>query len=143
MLLMKVRDDEHAIEVANGTRFGLGSSVFSKNRTRAKRIADRLSTGMTAINDFGGLTYMAQDLPFGGVKDSGFGRLNGRDGLRALCEARAVLEDRFPLNFPTKIYPIGDGDYERTRHVVELLYGPDLGRKLRGLKGLVSGAFRK
>lgn len=137
MLLCKVRDDEHAIEVANGSRFGLGGSVFSKDQARARRIADRLEAGMISINDFGGLTYMAQDLPFGGVKESGFGRMNGRDGLRSLCQARAVLEDRFPLHVPSKVFPVGAGDFERTKHVVELMYGPDLGRRLRGLRGLL------
>lgn len=137
MLLSRVRDDEHAIEVANGTRFGLGASVFSKDHTRAKRIADRIDAGMTAINDFGGMTYMAQDLPFGGVKESGFGRLNGRDGLRALTNAKAVLEDRFPLHFPNVIFPTGPSDYGSAHGVIDLLYGPGLERKVRGLVRIV------
>lgn len=137
MLLCRVRDDEHAIAVANGTRFGLGASVFSKDHARAKRIADRIDAGMTAINDFGGLTYMAQDLPFGGVKESGFGRLNGRDGLRALTNAKAVLEDRFPLHFPNVVFPTGAGDYANAQGVIDLLYGPGIERKLRGLARIV------
>lgn len=137
MLLCRVRDDEHAISVANGTRFGLGASVFSKDHARAKRIADRIDAGMTAINDFGGLTYMAQDLPFGGVKESGFGRLNGRDGLRALTSAKAVLEDRFPLHFPNVVFPTRPSDYGNASGAIDLLYGPGLERKLRGLVRIV------
>ena len=48
---------------------------------------------MAAINEFGGITYMAQDLTFGGVKESGFGRMNGREGLRSMCNIKAVVDD--------------------------------------------------
>lgn len=143
MLLCRVRDDQQAIAVANSTRFGLGASVFSKDQKRAKRIADAIESGMVAVNDFGGMTYMAQDLPFGGVKESGFGRLNGRDGLRALTNARAVLEDRFPLHMPNKLYPVGDADFSTTSRVVDLVYQPTLAGKARALSALVRDALGK
>jgi len=136
MLITKVRDDAHAIEVANATRFGLSASVFSKNHGRARRIADAIESGMVAINDFGGMTYMAQDLPFGGVKESGFGRLNGRDGLRSLTQPRAVLEDRLPLHFANALYPVGDADFAITSHVVDLVYSPSFVGKLRAAGAL-------
>src|SRR5690606_24240999 len=98
MLLCRVRDEHEAVAVANGIEFGLSSSVFSRDLGRARRIASRLHAGMTAINEFGGMSYMAQDLTFGGVKDSGFGRMNGRDGLRSCCNVKAVLDDRLPLH---------------------------------------------
>ena len=142
MLLCRVRDDEHAIAVANGTRFGLSSTVMSRDGARARRIADRLEAGMTAINEFGGATYMAQDLPFGGIKDSGFGRLNGRDGLRALTHPRAFLDDRLPLHIANKLYPVGAADYARVRSVIELLYGPGWRRRLRGAWKLLRGGGR-
>jgi acyl-CoA reductase-like NAD-dependent aldehyde dehydrogenase len=137
MLLCRVRDDDHAVSVANATRFGLGSSVMCKDPRRARNIARRIEAGMTAINEFGGVTYMVQDLPFGGVKESGFGRLNGRDGLRALTHPRALLEDRLPLSFANKLFPVGAKDYDTTRSTIELLYGTTLGRRLRGARGLL------
>jgi acyl-CoA reductase-like NAD-dependent aldehyde dehydrogenase len=137
MLLCRVRDDDHAVAVANGTRFGLGSSVMCRDPRRAGRLARRLEAGMTAVNEFGGITYMVQDLPFGGVKDSGFGRLNGRDGLRALTHPRALLEDRFPVGFANELFPVGAGAYATTRAAVEVMYGPGLGRRLRGVRDLV------
>src|SRR5690606_7499905 len=102
MLLCRVGSDEEAIRVANSVPFGLGASVFSRDLRRARAIAARVESGMVAINDFGGMTYMAQGLPFGGVKRSGYGRLNGRAGLHALCNVRAVLDDRLPLGLPSK-----------------------------------------
>lgn len=123
MAIMRVRDDAHAIELANDSVFGLGSSVFSKDQARARRLADQLIAGSTCINDYG-LAYMVQGLPFGGVRNSGFGRLNGREGLRACCNAKAVVGDRFPLHIPSKIYPVKPGDYEMVRAAVNLIYRP-------------------
>jgi acyl-CoA reductase-like NAD-dependent aldehyde dehydrogenase len=140
MLLCRVRDEDHAIDVANGTRFGLGSSVMSRDRRRARRIADRLEAGMTAINDFGGMTYMAQDLPFGGVKESGFGRLNGRDGLRSLTHATAVLDDRLPFHGATVLYPVGARDYAVVSGILDLMYGPGVRRRWGALVDLVNEA---
>jgi acyl-CoA reductase-like NAD-dependent aldehyde dehydrogenase len=136
MLLCRVRDDDHAVEVANATRFGLGSSVMCRDAERARRLAGRIEAGMTGINEFGGATYMAQDLPFGGVKASGFGRLNGRDGLRALTQPRALLEDRWPIFFPNRLFPVGRADYAVTRASIEMLYGPGIARRLRGARSL-------
>jgi acyl-CoA reductase-like NAD-dependent aldehyde dehydrogenase len=136
MLLCRFRSDKEAVEIANGTSFGLSASVFSKSAARARSIASRIESGMTAINDFGGMTYMAPDLPFGGVKHSGFGRLNGREGLRALCNVKAVLDDRLPLHFPSAIYPVAPLDYETFRGAVRLLYGRGLRRKLEAAREL-------
>jgi acyl-CoA reductase-like NAD-dependent aldehyde dehydrogenase len=143
MLLMRVSSDQEAVYVANDSPFGLGSSVFSKNAKRAGRIADRLDVGMTAINDFGGLTYMAQDLTFGGVKESGYGRMNGRDGLRACCNVKAVLDDRFPIHFPTKLFPVKDNDYASTRATVRMMYSKGLGRKLSALRELLRARTKR
>jgi hypothetical protein len=86
---------------------------------------------------------MAQDLPFGGVKESGFGRLNGRDGLRALTNAKAVLEDRFPLHFPNVVFPTRAADYGNASGAIDLLYGPGLERKIRGLVRIVGELLAK
>ncbi len=143
MLLARVRDDDDAVAVANATRFGLGSSVMCGDPRRARAIARRLEAGMTAINEFGGITYMVQDLPFGGVKESGFGRLNGKDGLRALTHPRALLEDRLPFRFANKLFPVAPASYAATRSAIDLLYGPGVARRARGLGGLVRTLLSK
>lgn len=133
MLLCRVNDDAHAIEVANSVDYALGSSVFSKDTTRARRIADQVRAGMVGINDFGGMTYMAQDLTFGGVKASGFGRMNGKAGLRSMTNVKAVLDDRFPFNPPNKVLPAGEKDYSTFSGVIDLVYGRSLGDRVQGL----------
>jgi acyl-CoA reductase-like NAD-dependent aldehyde dehydrogenase len=141
MLLCTVRDDDEAVAVANGTGFGLSSSVFSADRQRARRIARDVEAGMAAINDYGGMTYMAPDLTFGGIKQSGFGRINGREGLRAMCNVKAVLDDRLPFTIPSRMYPIGGKDFDRTKATLQMLYGRGLERRLRGLGQLLRGLF--
>jgi acyl-CoA reductase-like NAD-dependent aldehyde dehydrogenase len=132
MLLMRVRDDAHAIEVANGVSYGLSSSVFSKDHKRAQKIASSLEAGMTAINEFGGVTYMVQGLTFGGVKASGYGRMNGRDGLRSMCNVKAVVDDRLPLHQPNRVFPVAAKDYGVFSGVIELIYGRGLRQRWRG-----------
>jgi acyl-CoA reductase-like NAD-dependent aldehyde dehydrogenase len=84
MAVAEFDTDDQAVAMANDCAFGLGSSVFSRSPRRARAIAARLEAGMTSINDFAA-TYMAQSLPFGGVKESGFDRFAGVEGLRGMC----------------------------------------------------------
>ena len=72
----------------------LGSNVFSGSTKQAERIGRQLQAGMTSINDFA-TTYMCQSLPFGGIKDSGFDKFAGVEGLRGCCVAKAVVVDKY------------------------------------------------
>jgi acyl-CoA reductase-like NAD-dependent aldehyde dehydrogenase len=88
----KVRDMDDAVARANATRYGLGSTVFSK--ARGMELAGRIRSGMTAVN--GVITFAAiPSLPFGGVGDSGFGRIHGPDGLKEFTYAKAIARQRF------------------------------------------------
>jgi acyl-CoA reductase-like NAD-dependent aldehyde dehydrogenase len=135
MSIIRVRDEDEAIRVANQTEYGLSSSVFTKDPERAQRIADAIVAGSTCINDWA-LMYMVQDLPFGGIKGSGFGRLNGREGLRACTNVKAVIEDRLPIHRAIELFPGRRYDYEVTREAVRLLYTKGLGNKFDALVGL-------
>jgi acyl-CoA reductase-like NAD-dependent aldehyde dehydrogenase len=103
MLLIPVEDEHEAITVANSSRFGLGASVACTDLGKAERVAKALENGMVVINDYG-LSYMIQDLPFGGWKDSGFGRFNGPEGLREFCNVKSFVGQRWnvhgSLGFP-------------------------------------------
>jgi acyl-CoA reductase-like NAD-dependent aldehyde dehydrogenase len=88
----KVRDMDEAIELANATSYGLGASVFSA--ARGMELAGRIRSGMTAVNgiiSFAGIP----SLPFGGVGESGFGRIHGPDGLKEFTYAKAIARERF------------------------------------------------
>ncbi len=70
-LLFRVRNEQDAVDLANQSEFGLGGSVFTGDEIRGRKIAARIDTGMVFINH---PTWTAADLPFGGIKNSGFGR---------------------------------------------------------------------
>ncbi len=142
MLVFKVRSETEAVELANATEFGLHSSVITTDRERGRRLAAQLEAGATCINDFG-LCYMNQNLPFGGVKYSGFGVMNGRDGLRAYTTPKAVLEDRASFSPPPLLYPVGPADYQKARATVKLLFARGLGSKLKSLLTLTRLALFK
>jgi acyl-CoA reductase-like NAD-dependent aldehyde dehydrogenase len=92
--IVRVRDADEAVRLANDTRYGLGSVVFA--RRRGRELARRLRAGMTSVNAV--IAYAAvPSLPFGGVGDSGFGRIHGDDGLREFARAKATTAVRFPL----------------------------------------------
>jgi acyl-CoA reductase-like NAD-dependent aldehyde dehydrogenase len=113
------RDEAEAIALANDSAYGLSSSVFTRDRARGERIARQIVAGSTVINDFA-MHYMAQDLPFGGVRGSGFGRLNGPEGLRAMCNTKAVVSDRLPLHTALKMYPVAPAAYDTARGVFKI-----------------------
>lgn len=141
LLIMKFETDADAVRIANGTAFGLQSSVFSKNQARAERIAGQIEAGATVLNDFG-MCYLNQNLPFGGVKQSGFGRMNGRDGLRGYTNPKAVLKDRFwNLGVVPKLYPVKAADYPQARRMIRLMMAKGLGQKLKYLSRQAGDRF--
>lgn len=87
----RVRSMDEAVTLANAGRYALGSTVFS--RARGLELAGRLRSGMTSVNaviSFAGIA----SLPFGGVGDSGFGRIHGADGLKEFTYAKAIARQR-------------------------------------------------
>ncbi|MTD92111.1 NAD-dependent succinate-semialdehyde dehydrogenase [Corynebacterium hiratae] len=86
--VFKVSSDEEALELANDTQYGLGGCVFSKDVERAEKIAQRLEVGMSNVN-----TYAAEgaEVPFGGVKNSGYGRELGPYGMDEFVNKRTYF----------------------------------------------------
>ncbi len=149
MVIVRVQDEEEAITLANDCPYGLGSSIFTRDRRRADRIAARLQTGMAVVNDYG-LAYMMQDLPFGGVKISGVGKINGREGLRACCNAKAVVRDRIPVRKGIAVYPVRAATEPLISETIRVIYsrGPvakvrAAGRAAKALYALARGRKRE
>ncbi|KAF9515327.1 hypothetical protein BS47DRAFT_1361054 [Hydnum rufescens UP504] len=85
---------DEAVDIANGTRYGPGTSVFGPDQQTCKGVALALNVVWSPSTIS---VYTTLDLPFGGIKASGCGRSGGREGLRALTYTKAVIVDRFPL----------------------------------------------
>jgi succinate-semialdehyde dehydrogenase/glutarate-semialdehyde dehydrogenase len=86
-LFFRVKDENAAIALANDSDFGLGGSVFTKDVDRGKRIASRVETGMMFINN---ISWSDAALPFGGIKDSGYGRELGNMGIQEFVNKKLV-----------------------------------------------------
>ncbi|QYX57289.1 NAD-dependent succinate-semialdehyde dehydrogenase [Roseovarius sp. SCSIO 43702] len=87
--LIRAKDDADAMRIANDSRFGLGGGIISGDTERAMKLAEEeFDTGMVFINGFGLAT---PNMPFGGVKDSGYGREHGGFGMKEFTNAKAVL----------------------------------------------------
>ena len=87
-VVYKVRDEEEAIALANDSSYGLGNTVFSSDMDHAGRVASRIETGMSFINH--GWTSLPE-LPFGGVKNSGYGHELSRSGFDTFVNQHLVF----------------------------------------------------
>ena len=85
--LIVADDAEHAVALANDTRFGLGGSIFTEDREKGERMARELEVGCAFVNE---MTKSDPRLPFGGIKESGYGRELSRHGIREFVNAKTV-----------------------------------------------------
>lgn len=120
--IMRVHDEHRAIELANDSQLGLLAYVFTRDRERGKRIAERIAAGTVMINDVLA-TFGCPETPWGGVKQSGIGRTHSRQGLRDLCETRHVNHDRVALPKEVWWYPYKDGTFNALLRGAKLLFG--------------------
>ncbi|MEN8704818.1 MAG: NAD-dependent succinate-semialdehyde dehydrogenase [Nocardioides marinisabuli] len=86
-MVFRAADEDDAVRLANDTPYGLGSYVFSDDPDQAQRVADRIEAGMVFVN---GVGLDAAELPFGGVKRSGFGRELGRYGMEEFVNKKLI-----------------------------------------------------
>ena len=118
----RVANLKEGIQLANASRYGLGSAVFGRSPRRARAAARELRSGMTAINSVIAFA-MVPALPFGGVGESGFGRIHGADGLREFTRAKAITSQwmKPPMNLTS--FGRTDADLRRTVGLIRLLHG--------------------
>jgi acyl-CoA reductase-like NAD-dependent aldehyde dehydrogenase len=119
----RVADAEEALAKANASAYGLAGTIFSGNARRATALARRMRGGMTAVNSvisFAGIP----SLPFGGVGDSGFGRIHGADGLREFARPKSIARQRFALpGMNLTSFTRGQTELDRLVKLVTILHG--------------------
>jgi acyl-CoA reductase-like NAD-dependent aldehyde dehydrogenase len=109
--VMKFKSEEEAVKLANDSIYGLSASVWSKDMKRCERVARKIKTGNVSINSHM-LTEGNPALPFGGTKQSGFGRLKGRWGLESFSNIKAVIIDVQSKKIEPHWYPFTASKYK-------------------------------
>lgn len=127
--IMRVRDEAEALRLANDSRYGLNANVWTRDRRRGELLARAVQSGSVVVNDCM-ITYGATESPFGGVKESGIGQVNGDHGLRGFCHAQSIMADRFGAKREVLWYPYSSKKLARLQSALRWVWGTPLGRWL-------------
>jgi len=125
--IMRVRDEDEAVALANDSDYGLSGTVWTKDEQRAIGLAKRIETGSVCVND-SSVTYGAHEAPFGGRKQSGVGQVNGEVGLHGYCHAQPIIIDRFNQKDDKVWYPYTADKGELLQKIMKWVWGTPLGR---------------
>mmetsp|Transcript_538 Transcript_538/g.839 ORF Transcript_538/g.839 Transcript_538/m.839 type:complete len:464 (-) Transcript_538:173-1564(-) len=138
--LYKFSNDDECLRMINDCKLGLGATVFVNDRQRAKKYVDGIQAGVISINEFG-THYMNQALPFGGTKDSGYGRFGGVEGLRACCLMKTVTVDKNRILKPSLprhvVYPILENSKSYVKELLYLVYARTFFLKWEALRNIM------
>jgi succinate-semialdehyde dehydrogenase/glutarate-semialdehyde dehydrogenase len=131
--VVPVDGEEEALKLANASSYGLTGSVWTRNRARGVALARRMQVGTASVNDHL-MSASVPNMPWGGVKDSGFGRTRGREGLLEMTTSQSLSIERLaPLPREFFWYPYKPIKSNLLRRVLRLLYAPSWGERLRAL----------
>jgi acyl-CoA reductase-like NAD-dependent aldehyde dehydrogenase len=119
--IMRVPDVQTAVRLANDTPFGLTASVWTKDTGRGETIAAQLKAGVVCVNDHL-VNYGIPSLPFGGMKESGFGRMHGEEGLMEMVNIKSVVVDRLGLGREPYWFPYSKSVSGLLEQAINLFY---------------------
>ncbi len=138
MPIMKVKDESEAIQLANDSSFGLGASVWGRDIKHAKEVADQIEASSVIIND-SIAQFGVPMLPFGGVKESGFGRTHGQEGLMQFTRPFSYAVGNPPFKWDIATILRQNGHYNLATAIMGVVYGTSVRQKWQTLSQL----FRK
>ncbi|MGD8866551.1 MAG: aldehyde dehydrogenase family protein [Gemmatimonadales bacterium] len=139
--IMRVADERDAVRLANDTPYGLDASVWSRDTAKARRLAQQLEVGTVLVNDHL-INYTMADLPFGGARQSGFGRVHGLEGIREFVRPKAWVEDRFALKREPYWFEEGGSGQEMAKALITYRHGRGPLQRLSGALKLMRGIRR-
>lgn len=134
--IVKVRDADEAVARANASPFGLSASVWTRDRARGLRVAQRLEAGTVMLNDATAVVGMP-GVPYGGVKESGIGRMHGEAGLEEFVRATPIVDDRVATWHQPWWFRYGPAHFAGLEAYGRLAHGATWGERLRGIPGVL------
>lgn len=127
--VMRVRDEAEALRLANDSPYGLNASIWTRDKRRGTELARQVQSGCAVVNDCM-ITYGIPESPFGGVGESGIGRVNGELGLKSYCAVQSIVVDRFGSKAEPIWFPYHARKTRWLRRAMRLVWGTPLGRWL-------------
>lgn len=127
--IIKFNSIDEAVEKANNSVYGLHGSVWTKDINKGLAIAKRIDTGSMAVNDIG-MMYGVANAPFGGVKESGVGSVNGRYGLRGYSHCMPIIVGRY--GGADTGYPHDQKKFDQMKWIMNFMWKNPVGRFLLG-----------
>jgi acyl-CoA reductase-like NAD-dependent aldehyde dehydrogenase len=120
--LVRVKDEEEAVRLANAGPFGLNASIWTNSRAKGRKLARRLHAGMVMVNDVL-INFGIPELPYGGVKESGFGRMMGDEGLLEFSNVKAVADTRLAFRRELFWFPYTPKQLGLLKRLARAAYG--------------------
>jgi succinate-semialdehyde dehydrogenase/glutarate-semialdehyde dehydrogenase len=128
--IQKVKSNDEALRLANDSEYGLDGTVWTTDKEKGIRLAEQMETGGVCVNDMA-VTYGIPEAPFGGVKSSGVGQVNGEQGIRSYCHAHPIVVDRkTPVQLAAPGYPYALRRQERMRKLTKRIFGSRVLRRM-------------
>ncbi|HDL19294.1 MAG TPA: aldehyde dehydrogenase family protein [Bacteroidetes bacterium] len=132
--VMKVKDMDEAIALANDSNLGLSASVWSQDRKKAEKIARKIEAGVVNINDHL-MSHGMSETPWGGFKESGIGRSHSKYGFWEMTQPQVIVRDVLPgIKREMWWYPVNKKVYDGLRGLIEMRFAKSLKRRFKGIK---------
>lgn len=135
--IMRVRDVDEALRLANASPYGLNASVWTRDRAKGEWLAAQIEAGLTTVNDVI-VGFGVTDAPSGGLKESGLGKRHGAPGMRRFCHEQVIISDRFSFVSLTREptwYPYTAQTERWFKRLTGALFSTGLAAKWRALLG--------
>ena len=132
--IMRVKDEQEALRLANDSRYGLNASVWTSDKAKGERLAAQVEAGSVCVNDVI-TSFAVTDAPFGGAKESGSGRRHGVPGIRRFCSEQTIVIDRFGLKREVIWYPYTAQGERLLLRLLSTLFSSRVVGKIKGLLG--------
>lgn len=128
--VMRVKDEEEALALANDSRYGLSCSIWCGDINKGTALARRVASGGCSVNEFGGLVYGAAEGSFGGRQESGIGRINGEAGLKSFCCLQTIVIHQRGGKREQQWFPYEAKTLDGMKKFIKIMWGTRLGKWL-------------